>query len=135
MKLPDLSGDPPRDPLLERTLRDALPGAPADTDWDRLHHAVDARAAAVMARRGRRWWEYAAAWSAAAIPAAAAAGLVLFALLAGARAQADEAARMTPAPLMEQTLALDIADADRSLVNDDGGDWLLQDALPAPEGR
>jgi hypothetical protein len=135
MMNPDLSADPPRDPRLARALREASPDAPLDrVDWDRLHRAVDQRAALLMARRRQPWWAYAAHWSRAAIPVAAAAGLALFALIATTRAQ-DDPARVTSAPVMEEALSTGISDTDRSLLSDDGGDWLLRTALPAPEER
>jgi hypothetical protein len=135
MTIPDLSADPPRDPRVARALREASPDAPLErVDWNRLHAAVQARAAALVARRAQPWWVYAAGWARAAIPVAAAAGIALFALISTSRVQ-DDAARASAAPIMEEALSTGISDPDRSLLSDDGGDWLLQAALPAPEER
>jgi hypothetical protein len=142
MMHPDLSSDPPRDPRLARALREASPDAPLErVDWPRLHAAIDARAAAVLARRGQPWWAYAAGWSRAAVPVAAAACVALVALLAatpragGAAEEPVRVAASSAAPMMEEALSNGISDPDRALLAGDGDDWLLQAALPAPEER
>lgn len=141
MKHPDLSADPPRDPELARALREASPDAPLHrVDWARLHATIDARAAAVLARRGQPWWAYAAGWSRAAVPLAAAACVALLALLATAPSTGgvgDEPVRVatSSSPVMEEALSTGLTDPDRALLTGEGDDWLLQTALPAPEER
>ncbi|HET6233299.1 MAG TPA: hypothetical protein VFE05_24700 [Longimicrobiaceae bacterium] len=134
--LPDLSHDPPRDERLASALRDGPARPPLDrTDWDRLHRAIDARAAVVMAARRQAWWAYAGSWARAALPLALAAGVVL-AVAAGSMQPAPVLqAASAPSPMVEEALSTALPAADRAALSADASEWLLRDAAAMPEGR
>jgi hypothetical protein len=129
--IPDLSSDPPRDPALARALRQATADpAAARTDWARLHAAIDAGAARIIARRRLAWWDHAAGWARAAIPLAAAAAIALTLLVVRGGQTVPQA---QPAPVLEQALAA--GDNDRGMMTDDDADWLTQDGTPSEGER